>query len=131
MEEQLHWAVGWEAKTFQLAYVVLILSTISFLINLIFGTKSMGKVGKVLFLLGFVSLTASIVFRVIYTGRLPLIHLFEVFLALAWMMLIIALFADSITKKNFSSTFTGFFAAVALIYISGPGEFDQGAGTVV
>jgi len=117
LEEHIHWAVEFEGYTFQAAYIVLLISTLSFTIFWIFNSRPMKTVGKAAFILGFVGLTASIVFRYIYSGRLPVIHGYEVFLLLGWMMLLIALYADWTTKNVFSTTFTSFFVAATMIYI--------------
>lgn len=119
LTEQIHWAVNYEYLALKSAYIVLLISSISYLIYWVFNSKPMKTVGTFAFLAGAIALTATIGFRIIHSGRFPFIHTYEVFLTLGWMMLLVALYADKLTKNVFAKTFTSFFVAAMMIYIEG------------
>jgi len=129
LEDQILTLVNAEFLTFRIAYIVLLVSTFTYLVYWFFGFGIFRLIGKILFICGFVLVTASIGFRYAHSGRLPLIQTYEIFLLLGWMMLLIALGADIFMKNVFATTFTSFFVAVAMLYIEG--HFDRAVGDVM
>jgi ABC-type transport system involved in cytochrome c biogenesis permease subunit len=117
--QQVHWAVNYEYLALKSAYIVLLISSISYLIYWVFNSRAMKTVGTIMFIAGAICLTATIAFRVIHSGRFPFIRSYEVFLTLGWMMLLVALYADKLSKNVFAKTFVSFFVAVSMIYIEG------------
>jgi len=129
LEGQIPPLVNAEFLSFRIAYIVLLVSTLTYLVYWFFGFKPFRLIGKILFIIGTILVTASIGFRYAHSGRFPLIQSYEVFLLLGWMMLLIALGADRFAKNVFATTFTSFFVAVAMLYIEG--HFERSVGDVV
>ena len=129
MEAQISSLMNDEFLAFQIGYITLFASTLVYMVYWFFNVSSLRIVGKIIYILGILALTTSIGFRYAHTGRLPLIQAYEVFLLMGWMMLLVGLFADKIVKNVFSTTFTSFFVAIAMVYIEG--HMDRTAGEVM
>jgi ABC-type transport system involved in cytochrome c biogenesis permease subunit len=119
----------YELITYRIAYIVLLFSFIWSLIFHILHVRFFQTSGKIIFIGGTLALTLSIVFRYFNLGRLPFIHSYEIYLLLGWLMLLIALIADTSMKNSFSSTFTSLFVGAMMIYVEG--QFDRTANYVM